>query len=246
MMSSSSSSTRTVVSRTPTVVSRTPTVVSQTPTVVSRTPNQERIFKIIVIGESGVGKTTLTYRFCEGKFLEFAEATIGVDFRSRTVNIEGEDINLQLWDTAGQERYRNSMVRHYYKNVNAVIIVYDVTKIQSFETLKKWMEECETNSLQDVPKILVGNKCDGIAAVPHNVAQRFADQYNMPLFETSARLDSQCDNVEAIFMTLALKLKNHKQFLPSSISSNSDTVVLSTGGSRRLASSKDTKSSWCC
>ncbi|XP_074025960.1 ras-related protein Rab-33B isoform X2 [Leptinotarsa decemlineata] len=126
---------------------------------------------------------------------------------------------LQLWDTAGQERYRMSMVRHYYKNANAIIFVYDVTNASSFDSLKKWIEECNNNCLQDVPKILVGNKCDGVAAVTTTVAQKFADQNNMPLFETSARLDSQCDNVEAIFMTLAHKLKNHKHFLlPSSTS----------------------------
>ncbi|CAG9832768.1 unnamed protein product [Diabrotica balteata] len=175
---------------------------------------QGKIFKIIVIGDSSVGKTTLTYRFCEGKFLELCEATVGVDFRSRTINLDGEDVTLQLWDTAGQERYRMSMVRHYYKNAHAVVFVYDVTNSASFDSLKKWIDECNNNCLQDVPKILVGNKCDGVVAVTTHVAQRFADQYSMPLFETSARLDSQCDNVEAIFLTLAHKLKNQKHFLP--------------------------------
>ncbi|CAG9860139.1 unnamed protein product [Phyllotreta striolata] len=180
----------------------------------TQTKKHEKIFKIIVIGDSSVGKTTLTYRFCEGKFLELAESTIGVDFRSRVLNIDGEDIVLQLWDTAGQERYRMSMVRHYYQNAHAVVFVYDVTSAPSFDSLKKWIEECNKNCLNDVPKILVGNKCDAVAAVTTNVAQRFADQYNMPLFETSARLDSQCDNVEAIFLTLAHKLKNQKKFMP--------------------------------
>lgn len=176
--------------------------------------SQAKVFKVIVIGDSNVGKTTLTYRFCEGKFLELAEATIGVDFRNRTVNIDGEDIMLQLWDTAGQERYRMSMIRHYYRNTHAIVFVYDVTNAASFESLKKWIVESKKHCLPDVPRILVGNKCDGVAAVSTNIAQQFADQYNMPLFETSARLDSHCDNVEAIFLTLAHKLKNQKPFLP--------------------------------
>ncbi|KAG5884191.1 hypothetical protein JTB14_020714 [Gonioctena quinquepunctata] len=202
----------------------------------SELQKQGRIYKIIVIGDSNVGKTTLTYRFCEGKFLEFAEATIGVDFRSRTVNIDGENVTLQLWDTAGQERYRMSMVRHYYKNANAIIFVYDVTNASSFDSLKKWFEECDNNCLQDVPKILVGNKCDGVAKITTNVAQKFADQNNMPLFETSARLDSQCDNVEAIFMTLVHKLKNQKKFLP----------LPSTPILKITEEATASKKSWCC
>lgn len=181
-----------------------------------RTDQQKRAFKIIVVGDSGVGKTCLTYRFCEGKFLDKPEATIGVDFRERTVNVSGEDIKLQFWDTAGQERFRKSMVQHYYRNVHAVVLVYDVTKMSSFQSLPQWIEECNNHNLTDVPRILVGNKCDckEMQAVRTNAAQRFADFHNMPLFETSARDETECDNVEAIFLTLAHKLKNHRPMMP--------------------------------
>uniref|UniRef100_A0A8C8DSG4 Zgc:101559 n=1 Tax=Oryzias sinensis TaxID=183150 RepID=A0A8C8DSG4_9TELE len=101
-----------------------------------------RIFKIIVIGDSNVGKTCLTYRFCGGAFLTNPEATIGVDFRERTVELDGESIKLQIWDTAGQERFRKSMVEHYYRSVHAVIFVYDVTSLPSFESIPEWIEEC--------------------------------------------------------------------------------------------------------
>ncbi|XP_066247019.1 ras-related protein Rab-33B-like [Euwallacea similis] len=175
---------------------------------------QEKVYKVIVVGDANVGKTTVTYRFCEGKFLEHSEATIGVDFRSRTLEIDGEYITLQLWDTAGQERYRMSMVRHYYRNTHAVVLVYDVTNLESFNSLVKWVEESTVNCSPDVLKILIGNKCDGLKKVPTNEAQKFADLHNMPLFETSARIDSQCDNVESIFITMAHKLKNHKRYLP--------------------------------
>lgn len=178
---------------------------------------QKRVFKIIVVGDSNVGKTCLTYRFCEGKFLEKSEATIGVDFRERTVEVNGEEIKLQLWDTAGQERFRKSMVQHYYRNVHAVVVVYDVTKMVSFTSLSQWIEECNRHNLtSDVPRILVGNKCDckETQVVRTNAAQRFADIHNMPLFETSARDETECDNVEAIFLTLAHKLKNHRPMMP--------------------------------
>ncbi|XP_061717196.1 ras-related protein Rab-33B-like [Cydia pomonella] len=171
--------------------------------------NLNKVFKIIVLGDSGVGKTCLTYRFCEGQFLDKSEATIGVDFRERIVRINNENIRLQLWDTAGQERFRKSMVQHYYRNVHAVVIVYDVTKPETFHSIASWMLEVESHGLMKSPRVLVGNKCDcGTAEsrLATTYAQRLADKYGMPLFETSALLDAECGTVESIFMTLAHKL----------------------------------------
>ncbi|KAJ8247060.1 hypothetical protein GJAV_G00258310 [Gymnothorax javanicus] len=174
---------------------------------------QGRIFKIIVIGDSNVGKTCLSYRFCGGRFLKNPEATIGVDFRERTVDIDGENIKLQIWDTAGQERFRKSMVEHYYRNVHAIIFVYDITQLSSFESLPEWIEECGRHAVPPmVPRIMVGNKCDlkDKGVVPTSLAQRLADGYNFPLFETSAKDPAEKEHVDAIFLTLAYKLKNHK------------------------------------
>ena len=124
---------------------------------------------------------------------------------------------LQLWDTAGQERFRKSMVQHYYRNVHAVVFVYDVTKVSSFDNMPQWIEECDRHHLtKEIPRILVGNKCDvkEKIAVNTNMAQKFADSHNMPLFETSAKDESHSDHVVAIFMTLAHKLKNSKPMMP--------------------------------
>lgn len=178
---------------------------------------QRRIFKIIVIGDSNVGKTCLTYRFCLSKFPDKTEATIGVDFREKTVHVDGEHLKLQLWDTAGQERFRKSMVQHYYRNVHAVVFVYDMTKITSFENMPAWIEECDRHNLnKHIPRILVGNKCDAVdrIAVNTNLAQKFADSHNMPLFETSAKDDERANHVDAIFMTVAHKLKNSRPMMP--------------------------------
>lgn len=178
---------------------------------------QRRIFKIIVIGDSNVGKTCLTFRFCSGRFPDKTEATIGVDFRERLIEVDGEQLKLQLWDTAGQERFRKSMVQHYYRNVHAVVFVYDVTKMSSFESLTGWIEECDRHNLnKHVPRLLVGNKCDMTdrIAVNTNMAQKFADSHNMPLFETSAKDDEKANHVDAIFLTLAHKLKNSKPLMP--------------------------------
>ncbi|MEQ2203865.1 Ras- protein Rab-33B [Xenoophorus captivus] len=186
-------------------------------------PPRTRIFKIIVIGDSGVGKTCLTYRFCAGKFPEKTEATIG------------------LWDTAGQERFRKSMVQHYYRNVHAVVFVYDVTNAPSFRSLPAWIEECKQHALgTEVPRILVGNKCDlqDSIQVGTDVAQQFADAHSMPLFETSAKSPNSLgdgnyrnsDHVEAIFMTVAHKLKSQKPLVLSQPPEGSGGTVILSGG----------------
>ncbi|XP_014833947.1 PREDICTED: ras-related protein Rab-33B-like [Poecilia mexicana] len=204
-------------------------------------PPRTRIFKIIVIGDSGVGKTCLTFRFCAGRFPEKTEATIGVDFRERLVEIDGEKIKIQLWDTAGQERFRKSMVQHYYRNVHAVVFVYDVTNAASFRSLPAWIEECKQHALgTEVPRILVGNKCDlqDSVQVGTDVAQQFADTHSMPLFETSAKSpnslgDGSCrdsDHVEAIFMTVAHKLKSQKPLVLSQPPEGSGGTITLSGG----------------
>ncbi|XP_010900596.1 RAB33B, member RAS oncogene family a [Esox lucius] len=218
-------------------------------------PPRTRIFKIIVIGDSGVGKTCLTYRFCAGKFPEKTEATIGVDFREKLIDIDGETIKVQLWDTAGQERFRKSMVQHYYRNVHAVVFVYDVTSAASFRSLPAWIEECKQHALgQEVPRILVGNKCDLLNSVQvgTDLAQQFADAHSMPLFETSAKNPGSgdggsrgsSDHVEAIFMTVAHKLKSQKPLIlsqpPGGVLAG-DTVTL-----RRGRNDSEEKESWAC
>nr|XP_009940867.1 PREDICTED: ras-related protein Rab-33B [Opisthocomus hoazin] len=136
----------------------------------------------------------------------------------KCTELEVSLIWIQLWDTAGQERFRKSMVQHYYRNVHAVVFVYDMTNIASFHSLPSWIEECKQHLLSsDIPRILVGNKCDLRSAiqVPTDLAQKFADTHSMPLFETSAKNPNDNDHVEAIFMTLAHKLKSHKPLMLS-------------------------------
>ncbi|CAA84705.1 Ras-related protein Rab-33 [Caenorhabditis elegans] len=181
----------------------------------TKTYKQKRTFKVIIVGNAAVGKTCLSFRFCCGRFPEHTEATIGVDFRERSCVIENELLRVQLWDTAGQERYRQSIVAHYYRNVNAVVFVYDVTCRESFNDLALWIKECEKHGLvgdSEVPRILIGNKCDVECTnrVSTDEAQMFADRNNMALFETSAKLASEADHVESIFLTLLHKLQQSK------------------------------------
>ncbi|XP_071848063.1 putative Ras-related protein Rab-33 [Apostichopus japonicus] len=179
-------------------------------------PSQRRIFKVIVLGDSNVGKTCLTIRFCGGDFPQKPEATIGVDFRDKDVTVDGESIKLQLWDTAGQERFRKSMVQHYYRNVHAVIFVYDVTKLSSFENLPTWVDECDRHSLSsNVPRVLVANKCDitDRRVVSTNMGQKFAEHNDMPFFETSAKSSEVGESVSNIFLYIAKKLKAQRPHL---------------------------------
>ncbi|XP_044045991.1 ras-related protein Rab-33B-like [Siniperca chuatsi] len=192
-----------------------------------------RTFKVLVIGDSGVGKTCLTHRLCAGEFPSRVEATIGVDFRERLLDIDGEKIKLQLWDTAGQERFRKSMVQHYYRNVHAVLFIYDVTCPASFGSLSAWIEECRQNSLgQEIPRFLVGNKsdlrdpCRTDGQVGQELAMSFAKAHGMMFFETSAKnppnkcasgrrgdgeVPYQQDKVEDIVVAVGAKLKRQKK-----------------------------------
>ncbi|KAF7663156.1 hypothetical protein LDENG_00216840 [Lucifuga dentata] len=212
-----------------------------------------RTFKVLVIGDSGVGKTCLTHRLCAGEFPARVEATIGVDFRERLVDIDGEKIKLQLWDTAGQERFRKSMVQHYYRNVHTVLFVYDVTCPASFSSLTAWMEECRQNSLgQDIPRFLVGNKSDlrdpirADVQVSQNQAVNFAKAHGMTFFETSAKsppnghindrvgqrsdreVPYQRDKVEDIGVAVAAKLKRQKIPTAANVSAHNGSFKVPT------------------
>lgn len=183
-------------------------------------------YKIIILGESGVGKTCLSFRFCAGRFPHSTEATIGLDFREKIIELDGTRIKLQLWDTAGQERFRKSVTPHYYRGASAVVLVYDVTSAASLIALDHWIEELEYHGLgPKIPRILVGNKCDqDDVAIKTEDAQRWADDRGMPLFETSAKDDSQCDHVEAIFLTVAHKLKNGKNLIKPVVDPNNPDI----------------------
>lgn len=171
--------------------------------------NKPRSVKIIVLGESGVGKTCLSFRFCAGRFPHATEATIGLDFREKIVDMGGHSLKLQLWDTAGQERFKRSITHHYYRNVDALVFVYDVNRVSSLVALDSWLEEVELHGVPlSAPRVLVGNKVDqGGQVVTTATAQRWADDRAMPLFETSAKDDSRADHVDGIFLTLAHKVK---------------------------------------
>ena len=144
-------------------------------------------FKILTIGESGVGKTCVLRRFVENKFLKNHLATIGIDFKTKTLNINNQEIKLKIWDTAGQERFRN-ITTQYYKGADGIVLVYDVTDEASYEKIRDWMEQILSNTQQDeIGLVLLGNKCD---MEPRNVTEeqgnKMAGELGINYFETSA------------------------------------------------------------
>nr|CAD7425776.1 unnamed protein product [Timema monikensis] len=144
----------------------------------------DHLFKLLIIGDSGVGKSSLLLRFADNTFSGSYITTIGVDFKIRTVDVDGERVKLQIWDTAGQERFR-TITSTYYRGTHGVIVVYDVTSGDSFANVKRWLHEIEQNC-DVVNRILVGNKNDAPdrKVVLTEDAQRFADQMNVHVNNT--------------------------------------------------------------
>ena len=169
-------------------------------------PDYDYLFKLLLIGDSGVGKSCLLLRFVDDTYTESYISTIGVDFKIRTIELEGKTVKLQIWDTAGQERFR-TITSSYYRGAHGIIVVYDVTDETTFQNVKQWLQEIERYACEGVNKLLVGNKADlsGSRAVEYQNAKQFADQLNIPFLETSAK---DATNVEQAFLTMAKQIKD--------------------------------------
>ena len=144
-------------------------------------------FKILTIGESGVGKTCILRRFVENKFLKNHLATIGIDFKTKTLTINNQEIKLKIWDTAGQERFRN-ITTQYYKGADGIVLVYDVTDDASYEKIRDWMDQILSNTQKDdIGLVLLGNKCDmEPRSVTEEMGKKMAEELKVNYFETSA------------------------------------------------------------
>ncbi|XP_018335926.1 ras-related protein Rab-35-like [Agrilus planipennis] len=184
----------------------------------------DHLFKLLIIGDSGVGKSSLLLRFSDNTFTGSYITTIGVDFKIKTVNIDGQRVKLQIWDTAGQERFR-TITSTYYRGTHGVIVVYDVTNGETFANVKRWLHEIEQNC-DVVNRVLVGNKndCPDRKVVLTEDAKRFADTMGIQLFETSAKDNI---NVEEMFLSVTRLVLRSKQEMKErqNVTSN-DTVNL--------------------
>jgi len=171
-------------------------------------PEYDFLFKLLIIGDSGVGKSCLLLRFSDDIFTDSFISTIGVDFKIRTIEIGGTKIKLQIWDTAGQERFR-TITSSYYRGAHGIIVVYDITEQKSFDNITKWLKEIETFAGQHVQKLLVGNKCDleNERTIPTDSGKALAQKLSIPFIETSAKNST---NVEDAFIRMATDIKDAK------------------------------------
>jgi len=169
------------------------------------TNEYDYLFKILIIGDSGVGKSALLVRFADDAYTESYISTIGVDFKIRTIEIDGKTIKLQIWDTAGQEKFR-TITASYYRGAHGIIVCYDITDAASFANVKNWLQEIDRYATGSVNKLLVGTKCDLASkrVVDQSKAKELADSLGVSFLETSAK---NSINVEEAFVTMAGEIK---------------------------------------
>jgi len=161
-------------------------------------------YKLVLLGESSVGKSSLVLRFVKGQFLDFQESTIGAAFLTQTVCLNDTTVKFEIWDTAGQERY-HSLAPMYYRGAQAAIVVFDITNSESFDKAKAWVSELQRQGSPNIVIALAGNKCDlaNKRSVATANAQAYADENGCLFMETSAKTNS---NVTELFVAIAKKL----------------------------------------
>jgi len=194
------------------------------------------LIKLLLIGDSGVGKSCILIRFADDSFSPSFITTIGIDFKIRTVEIEGKQIKLQIWDTAGQERFK-TITTAYYRGAMGILLVYDVTSEASFANVNSWMSAIQQHASDSVNRVLIGNKADTTGSIAEQRVvstergQELAAEYGIKFFETSAKNNI---NVEEAFNTIAVDIKHR-------LDSN---ALAQTNASVKLNSSREQKG--CC
>ncbi|AAB60720.1 Ras-related protein RABA2a [Arabidopsis thaliana] len=188
----------------------------------ARRPDEEYdyLFKVVLIGDSGVGKSNLLSRFTRNEFCLESKSTIGVEFATRTLQVEGRTVKAQIWDTAGQERYR-AITSAYYRGALGALLVYDVTKPTTFENVSRWLKELRDHADSNIVIMLIGNKTDlkHLRAVATEDAQSYAEKEGLSFIETSAL---EALNVEKAFQTILSEV--YRIISKKSISSDQTTA----------------------
>ena len=194
------------------------------------------LFKVLLIGNSGVGKSSLLLRFADEYFNDTQMPTIGVDFKIRTIEVDTKDVRLQIWDTAGQERFK-TITSAYYKGSQGIIVAYDITDRSSFANVIEWMNQIEKNADCLIAKMLIGNKkdLDSQREVSYEEGKELADHYNIKFMETSAK---ESMNVEESFIAMAKDIKDQISLITRE--HNGKKLTMKTN------KIKDNKSSRCC
>ncbi|KAL7313054.1 GTP-binding protein [Mucor circinelloides] len=171
----------------------------------AKSASYDYLIKLLLIGDSGVGKSCLLLRFSDDSFTPSFITTIGIDFKIRTIELDGKRIKLQIWDTAGQERFR-TITTAYYRGAMGILLVYDTTDERSFANVRNWFSNIEQHASEGVNKILIGNKCDmeDKRVITKDQGQNLANELGIRFMETSAKANI---GVEEAFFDLARDIK---------------------------------------
>lgn len=164
--------------------------------------NYDFLYKILLIGDSSVGKSSIIYKFSDNIFDDKFITTIGVDFKLKDIKINNKTAKLQIWDTAGQERFK-TVSSTYYRGSHGIIIVFDLTNKESFNNIKYWINEINKYTINQQPIILVGNKSDLKRCVPIEKINSLSNKYDLPYIETSAKYG---DNIDHIFNLISKQI----------------------------------------
>ncbi|XP_067878675.1 ras-related protein Rab-11A-like [Heterodontus francisci] len=202
------------------------------------------VFKVVLIGESGVGKSNLLSRFTRNEFNHDSRTTIGVEFSTRSVLVDGVTVKTQIWDTAGLERYR-AITSAYYRGAVGALLVYDISKHLTYDSVERWLSELLDHADNNLVVMLVGNKTDlsEIRAVPAEEARSFAEKHNMLFMETSA-LDST--NVEPAFQTVITEIFRRRSQDRSNKHVNNSVSLSANSVSNEGASTEVATKKPCC
>jgi len=200
-----------------------------TPTSIASQRAYDYLFKLLLIGDSGVGKTCLLFRFAENSFNPTFISTIGIDFKIQTVEIDGKRIKLQVWDTAGQERFR-TITTAYYRGAMGILLVYDVTNKKTFDNITNWLRNIEEHAAEGVEQLLVGNKSDqeDRRVISEEQGQLLAVQHGIDFIECSALSG---ENVREAFFRMARRVKiKHESKSKSATPKQNNVKILSDPG----------------
>lgn len=210
--------------------------------------SEDYLFKIVLIGDSAVGKSNFLSRYTKNEFSPNSKATIGVEFQTKTLEIDKKEIKAQIWDTAGQERFR-AVTSAYYRGAVGALLVYDISRRQTFQNICRWLEELRMHTDAGIVTMLVGNKCDLKEAreVLVDDGMALAQSENLFFMETSA-LDST--NVSVAFQTIVKEIYNVTSRKVLSFDEQKPETTLTNRKTLKLHESEDQKALWngfrCC